>query len=203
MLIAYYITHPQVQVDANVPVPEWGLSDIGKARAVAMLDQPWIGSIRRIVSSAERKARETAEILATRLRLAVEVRERMHENDRSATGFLPPPEFEAVADQFFANPDDSIRGWERAIDAQRRIVSEVDAVLGNDDPGDTAFVGHGGVGTLLLLSLTGRTRRRAAATISPTISAPAASSTDGGRSTGPHRASAVELAGTGQIEASD
>lgn len=28
----------------------------------------------------------------------------MHENDRSATGFLPPPEFEAVANQFFANP---------------------------------------------------------------------------------------------------
>ena len=24
----YYVTHPQVQIDANVPVPEWGLSDI-------------------------------------------------------------------------------------------------------------------------------------------------------------------------------
>lgn len=59
MPIAYYITHPQVQIDANIPVPEWGLSDIGRARAVAMLDQPWVGSIRRIVSSAERKAIET------------------------------------------------------------------------------------------------------------------------------------------------
>ncbi|WP_457153619.1 histidine phosphatase family protein [Mesorhizobium sp. P5_C1] len=156
MPILYYVTHPQVQVDANIPVPEWGLSDIGRARAVAMLDQPWIGSIRRIVSSAERKALETAEILATHLGLAIEVRERMHENDRSATGFLPPPEFEAVADQFFANPHDSIRGWERAIDAQHRIVSEVDAVLGAADAGDIAFVGHGGVGTLLLLALSGR-----------------------------------------------
>ena len=121
-----------------------------------MLDQPWVGSIRRIVSSAERKAIETAEILATHLGLAIEVRERMHENDRSATGFLPPPEFEAVADQFFANPHKSIRGWERAIDAQHRIVSEVDAVLGTADADDIAFVGHGGVGTLLLLSLSGR-----------------------------------------------
>ena len=156
MPIAYYITHPQVQLDANIPVPEWGLSDIGRARAFAMLDQPWVGSIRRIVSSAERKAVETAEILAKHLRLAIEVRERMHENDRSATGFLPPPEFETVADQFFANPHSSIRGWERAIDAQRRIVSEVDAVLASDDSGDIALVGHGGVGTLLLLSLSGR-----------------------------------------------
>ncbi|TIU49438.1 MAG: histidine phosphatase family protein, partial [Mesorhizobium sp.] len=87
MATAYYITHPQVQVDANVPVPEWGLSDIGRARASTMLDQPWIGSIRRVVSSAERKAIETAEILARHLNLAVEVRERMHESDRSATGF--------------------------------------------------------------------------------------------------------------------
>ena len=114
MPILYYVTHPQVQIDAAIPVPEWGLSGVGRARAVAMLDQPWVGAIRRIVSSGERKAIETAEILARHLGLAVEVRERMHENDRSATGFLPPPEFEAVADQFFANPHESIRGWERA-----------------------------------------------------------------------------------------
>jgi broad specificity phosphatase PhoE len=153
---AYYVTHPQVRIDANVPVPEWGLSEIGRARALAMLDQPWVGSIRRIVSSAERKAIETAEILAKHLGLAVEVREAMHENDRSATGFLPPPEFEAVADRFFANPHKSIRGWERAIDAQQRIVSEVEAVLDAAVGGDIAFVGHGGVGTLLLLSLSNR-----------------------------------------------
>jgi len=121
-----------------------------------MLGQPWIGSICRIVSSAERKAIETAEVLARHLGLAVEVRERMHENDRSATGFLPSPEFEAVADQFFARPYDSVRGWERAIDAQRRVASEVDAVLGTGLDGDIAFVGHGGVGTLLLLLLDGR-----------------------------------------------
>lgn len=162
MPIAYYITHPQVRIDANIPVPDWGLSDVGRARAVAMLDQLWIGSIRRIVSSAERKAVETAEILAGHLHLAVEVRQRMHENDRSATGFLPPPEFEAVADQFFARPHESIRGWERAIDAQARIVSEVDAVLRAGVAGNVAFVGHGGVGTLLLLALAGREISRVA-----------------------------------------
>jgi len=133
-----------------------GLSDIGRARTFAMLDQPWVRSVRRIVSSGERKAMETAEILASHLRLAVEIRERMHENDRSATGFLPPPEFEAVADQFFAKPHESVRGWKRAIDAQHRIVSEVAAVLDGDEGDDIALAGHGGVGTLLLLSLNGR-----------------------------------------------
>jgi len=68
---------------------------------------------------------ETAEIIARELNVTVEVREAMHENDRSATGFLPPYEFETVANRFFADPLVSIRGWERAIDAQLRIVREV------------------------------------------------------------------------------
>ncbi|TPK76335.1 histidine phosphatase family protein [Mesorhizobium sp. B2-4-15] len=156
MPIAYHITHPQVQIDPAIPVPDWGLSDVGRARAYAMLGQPWIGSIRQAVSSGERKAIETAEVLGRHLDLAVQVRERMHENGRSATGFLPPPEFEAVADQFFANPHESIRGWERAIDAQQRIAGEVEAVLEAGGTGDIAFVGHGGVGTLLLLALSGK-----------------------------------------------
>jgi broad specificity phosphatase PhoE len=159
---AYYITHPQVRIDPDVPVPDWGLSDLGRARAESMLGQPWVSGIRRIVSSGERKAIETAEILARPLGIAPEIRERMHENDRSATGFLPPPEFEAVADQFFAHPETSIRGWERAIDAQTRIRAEVDQVLSRHGKGDIAFVGHGGVGTLLLLSLTSRPISRSA-----------------------------------------
>lgn len=187
MPIVYYITHPQVQIDANVPVPHWGLSEIGRARASAMLEQPWVGSIRRVVSSAERKAIETAEILGKHLGLAVEVRERMHENDRSATGFLPPPEFEAVADQFFANPHKSIRGWERAIDAQQRIVSEVETVLSAADGGDIAFVGHGGVEhcccsrSAAAQSAAPLTSRPAVVITSPMMSGRAASSTAGGR----------------------
>ena len=157
MPIAYYITHPQVRIDANIPVPDWGLSDIGRARAIAMLDQPWVGKVKRIVLSAERKAIETAEILAAHLHLDVEVRQCMHENDRSATGFLPPPEFEKAADWFFANPHESFKGWERAIDAQARIVSNVEAVLARHDPNvPIAFVGHGGVGTLLKCHLEGK-----------------------------------------------
>jgi broad specificity phosphatase PhoE len=62
---------------------------------------------------------------------------------------LPPAEFETVANQFFAEPLVSIQGWERAIDAQLRIVREVEHVLARNQPGDVLFVGHGAVGTLL------------------------------------------------------
>ncbi|WP_306028118.1 histidine phosphatase family protein [Stappia sp. MMSF_3263] len=145
-----YLTHPQVEIDPAVPVPDWGLSEAGfrRARAGALL--PVFSGVRYIVSSAERKARQTAEILAGHLGLRVVVDELMHENDRSATGFLPPPEFEAVADRFFAAPDESVRGWETARAAQTRILGRVRAHLAGIPANETVlFVGHGGVGTLL------------------------------------------------------
>lgn len=156
-MFALYITHPQVRIDPTVPVPDWGLSDIGAERARLAATRPWASRLGLIVSSAERKAIETAEALATASGARVEIIEATHENDRSATGFLPPPEFEKAADWFFAHPNESFNGWERAIDAQSRIVSEVEAVLSRHDPRiPIAFVGHGGVGTLLKCHLEGK-----------------------------------------------
>ena len=157
MAWALYLTHPQVQVDPDVPVPQWGLSRTGRERAALLGASPWLGNITRIVSSAETKAVETAEILAAPLGVTVEVVDAMYENDRSATGFLPPPQFEAAADRFFAEPETSFRGWERAVDAQARIVAAVERVLDGHDPsGPLLFVGPGGVGTLLKCAIAGR-----------------------------------------------
>src|SRR5258708_20395573 len=144
-----YLTHPQVKIDLAIPVPSWGLSDVGKTRTEMLANTGRLSGTTQIISSGERKAIETAEIIARELNVTVEVREAMHENDRSATGFLPPREFEMVANQFFAEPLVSIRGWERAIDAQLRIVREVEIVFARNHPGDVLFVGHGAVGTLL------------------------------------------------------
>ena len=155
MSIVRYLTHPQVQIDPDVPVPQWGLSPIGRVRTEALAQASWLARTTQVISSGERKAIETAEIIAAALGITLEIREAMHENDRSATGFLKPAEFEQVADQFFAEPHLSVRGWERAIDAQARIVREAEAVLARNRPGDILFVGHGGVGTLLFCHTAG------------------------------------------------
>lgn len=156
-MIGYYLTHPQVQIDPSIAVPDWSLSALGRSRIEASRDKAWLRSLRRIVSSQERKAVETASILADGLGLPVEQRGTMGENDRSATGFITPDKFEAAADAFFANPDESWRGWERAVDAQTRIVTAVEAALA-DHPQDqpVLFVGHGAVGTLLKCRLAGQ-----------------------------------------------
>ena len=154
-VLVRYLTHPQVKIDPAVPVPLWGLSVLGRARTKTLATAGCLSGTTQIISSGERKAIETAEIIAGKLDVAVEVRDAMHENDRSATGFLPPTEFEAVANQFFAKPTVSIRGWERAIDAQLRIVREVEHVLARNRAGDVLFVGHGAVGTLLFCHYAG------------------------------------------------
>jgi broad specificity phosphatase PhoE len=124
-------------------------------RTMALAEAGWLRDTTRIVSSTETKAVQTAEILASALRLGVEMRPEMHENDRSATGFLPSTAFEAMANQFFADPTISVRGWERAVDAQARVLREVEQVLSQHRSGDWLLVGHGAVGTLLYCHLAG------------------------------------------------
>jgi broad specificity phosphatase PhoE len=152
----YFITHPNVVIDPAVPVPDWPLSPRGRERMVRALLLPWVGAIRAVWCSKERKARDGADILAGHLSLPVTELETLGENDRSTTGYLPRVEFEAMANQFFACPEQSVRGWERAIDAQRRIVAAIDRVIaGSPGCGDVAIISHGGVGTLLLCHLRG------------------------------------------------
>jgi broad specificity phosphatase PhoE len=154
---ALYVTHPQVQMDAQIPVPLWRLSELGRQRAQAFAARGAVPVGAMIFSSRETKAMELADILAASAGTPVLSDHLMGENDRSATGFLPPALFEAMADRFFAEPEVSAEGWERAIDAQRRIVATVATALASVPPDMPAvFCGHGAVGTLLKCHLAGR-----------------------------------------------
>lgn len=157
MSVVHFITHPEVVIDPAIPVPDWPLSPLGRERMrQAVVEQPWLRDIRTLFSSAERKARDAAAIIAEHLCLHLAVIEGLGENDRSATGYLPRREFEAVADEFFACPRQSVRGWERAADAQCRIVAAVEhAITLAPAEGDIAIVSHGGVGALFLCHLKG------------------------------------------------
>lgn len=155
MAIVRFVTHPQVSISADIPVPRWGLSELGRARAEQLVAQPWLTDVGRILSSGETKALETAAIVAAATGLPIEVREALHENDRSSTGFVPPDRFEELADAFFAAPDTSVEGWETASSAQRRIVEATVDLFGSAMDRDVLIVGHGATGTLLLSHLVG------------------------------------------------
>ncbi len=164
MARVHFITHPEVVIDPAVPVPDWPLSDIGFARMRQAMRRPWMSGVTSLFCSAERKATDAAGVIASAFGLVPVIEMQLGENDRSATGYLPRVAFEALADCFFAQPQDSVQGWERAADAQARIVAAVEALLAQTSCqgdaaitalGDTAIVAHGGVGALLLCHLLG------------------------------------------------
>lgn len=155
MLLLRYLTHPEVEIDPAVPVPQWRLSEVGRSRVQTLADTGWLTGTTRLISSEERKAVETAEILAEPLGLPVEKHTEMGENDRSATGYVPPERFRKLADRFFAHPYQQVEGWESAADAQARIVRTFEEVLHIPPEGHVLIVGHGGVGTLLFCHLAG------------------------------------------------
>lgn len=154
MSIVYFITHPDVEIDPSIPVTDWSLSDTGITRMQKMLSLDWVSSIDHLFSSTEKKAIDGAQIVSRELKIPFKTIEDLGENDRSSTGYLPAAEFEVVADQFFAEPSKSVRGWETASDAQSRIVRTTNKILQNkNSKAVTAIVSHGAVGTLLMCYL--------------------------------------------------
>ena len=157
-----FLTHPEVVIDPAVPVPRWHLAPAGIAKLRRAAASGALDGVGAVWASTETKAIETAGILAAARGLGVRVREELGENDRSATGYLPPPEFERMADAFFANPAESVRGWERAVDAQARIVAAVRAIAAEETAeGDILVAAHGAVGALLRGQLAGAPISRA------------------------------------------
>lgn len=156
MKTVYIITHPEVNIDPNIPVPQWSLSARGRHRMEQMLSQTWVREITVVYSSTERKAVEGGTILASHLALPLLQKEELGEIDRSATGYLPHAEHERLANLFFQYPEQSIEGWEMAQSAQERIVKAVETLLAEDTTsGSIAMITHGAVGALLLCHLAG------------------------------------------------
>jgi len=149
-----FLTHPEVVIDPDQPVPEWPLSAIGRARMELFAERLADRDVSAVYASTERKAMDAAAIAAERLGLSYATDHDLGENDRSATGYIAPPEFWDVVREVFNRPHESIRGWERAIDAQMRIVNAVSRILREDETsGDILVVSHGGVGRLLTAHL--------------------------------------------------
>lgn len=151
-----FLTHPEVVIDPTVPVPQWPLSTIGRWRMEQFAKGFHGWDLAAVYSSDEQKALDGARIVAERLGLPHRVDPDLGENDRSSTGYVPPPRFWEIVDQFFGQPDESVLGWETARAAQTRIVSAIQRLSAAEDPGrDVLVVSHGGVGRLLAAALTG------------------------------------------------
>lgn len=150
-----FITHADVIIDAEIPITKWQLSATGIQRHTAFNHSTQLTNVQHIYCSDEQKAIDGAGILSEHLDLETVILPELGEMNRSSTGYLPREVFQQVVNEFFAKPNQSIRGWESASDAQDRIHNAVLNIIHahKNHTGDIAVVSHGGVGALLLCKL--------------------------------------------------
>lgn len=123
------VRHSNSEADPGVPQAEWSLSAAGRTRARALADRLRPLSPDSIHSSPERKARETADILAAALQLRVTVVPDLREHDRTGVPFFHTPGvFEEHIRRLFESPQKRVFGNESAAASLarfRRAIAEV------------------------------------------------------------------------------
>lgn len=154
----FLVRHAAPAKDPSVPAREWALSPSGRADAERLAEMltPFAPAIiipgvpAAIISSDELKARQTAQPLADRLGLAVEVAPGLHEHERRTVGYLDDEAFQTTMARFFAEPDILVFGEETANQALKRFAQAVDDTLARHPEGDVIIVAHGTVMSLFV-----------------------------------------------------
>ena len=143
------IKHAPPDIKPGVPAANWQLSTEGKTRCAWLSTSLTPYQPQRVVSSTEPKARQTAALIATHLKLPAETAPNLHEHDRRNVPFLPAEHFTQSVLEFFAFPEVRCFGGESAASAQQRFCDGVEAVLAERRV-PTALVAHGTVITLFV-----------------------------------------------------
>ena len=98
-----FITHPEVDADPAVPVPDWELTPRGRDRMRQFAEGPDARGRRARCGRAASARRPTRRRSSpSTLGLPARALEQLAENDRSTTGYLPPELFEPAVQAFFA-----------------------------------------------------------------------------------------------------
>lgn len=150
------VKHSLPEIKEDLPAREWRLSEEGRLRARRLAEKLSSYPIDFLFSSNEQKARETAQMIAEKCGLELQVVNELHEHERTQVPYLSKLEFEAAVQAFFKNPDTLVFGSETANQTHARFSRAVYSVLAGKDDRSIAIVSHGTVISLFVSRLTGR-----------------------------------------------
>lgn len=149
------VKHSASEIKEDRPANTWKLSDEGQLLAHRLAEQLESFAPEVILSSNEPKAKETADIVASRLQLNVKIVPDLHEHDRSNVPYLSRDAFQASIRDFFEKPDELVFGSETANQACARFYRTVHSVLNEHVNETIVIVTHGTVISLFVSRLTG------------------------------------------------
>jgi broad specificity phosphatase PhoE len=139
------VKHSLPAIDPQVPASTWPLSDEGRRRCEPLAEQMRAFGPSRLVASDEPKAAETARLVGESLGLRLDLDERLREHDRTGVPFLVPEELQALIEQAFAEPEETVLGRESLKAARSRFEAAVDEHSADLDDGALGLVAHGTV----------------------------------------------------------
>lgn len=99
------VKHAAPVLAPDVPSARWVLSAAGQESCRWLAAELRAQGVRRLYTSLEPKALETAARVAIEVGLDVRPRADLHENDRTGLGFGPTAELERTIGRFFDEPD--------------------------------------------------------------------------------------------------
>ena len=142
-------------VEAGVPPAEWRLSEQGRRNAYVLAEALIPLGATALYSSDERKAVETANIVAEELNLPVHASPGFREHARLGTPVLGSEEWQAMVLDAMNRPDELILGAQTVGDALRRFTSAVVEADLAAHPGPMVIVCHGTVISMFVARLLG------------------------------------------------
>lgn len=142
------VRHAAPMQQPDVPTREWQLSPSGHADAERLAELLLPYAPGAIFASDETKAQQTAQPLANRLSLPVEIMADLREHERRTVGYLGHDAFQATMARFFAEPETLVFGEETAHQALSRFSAAIERALAAHPDGDVALFTHGTVLTL-------------------------------------------------------
>lgn len=143
----YLVRHAAVTVRPALPSSQWHLSPEGRAAAEALAENEEWSSIAVVYSSPEPKAIATAQRIASRHGLRLQIERDLREIERPWAG----EGYQEQVKRYLGN--EVIESWEPYGAALARVRSCVDAIASNGE--DAAIVSHGLALTLYVADLLG------------------------------------------------
>ncbi len=151
------VRHAEPHIDIDLPAAEWFLTPRGVERTRRLAAELIAANPSLILASPERKALETARILAGEFNLPIEQDERFSEQGAEAGQFLTDyAEFRALVRYHFDHPDEVVLRQESSRAAATRFGEALRTRFERLDPaGPPVIVSHGRIMASWLASLTG------------------------------------------------
>lgn len=148
------VRHSSPAISDRMSYRDWPLSDEGRRLALRAAEYVAGFKPRQICSSDERKATDTAKVIARHCSLDVKVEPDLREHDRTGVPWRDAATRQQELQALFENPNEVVFGRESGSQALQRLTTAIDRVT-TQMPGPWVLVSHGTVMALFLAKLTG------------------------------------------------